>query len=60
MMTFEKELTPDQISGMEELGRLKQKLPADKWVLFRALMLAYLGGVEAGISLEGTQEKTAV
>ena len=60
MMTLGKELTPDQISGVEELGQLKQKLSPEKWVLFRTLMLTYLSGIEAGISLEmDTQAQAA-
>lgn len=52
MKAHEKDLTPDQISGWEELGQIKQKLPPERWVLFRTLMLTYLNGIEAGISLE--------
>lgn len=52
MRILEKELTPDQISDVEKLGQLKQKLSPEKWVLFRTLMLTYLSGIEAGISLE--------
>jgi len=52
MAKQEKELMPNQISGMEELGQLKQKLPPEKWVIFRTLMFAYMSGIEAGISLE--------
>jgi len=35
MAKQEKELTPDQISDVEKLGQLKQKLPPEKWVIFR-------------------------
>lgn len=52
MMALGKELTPDQINDVEKLGRLKQKLSPEKWILFRTLMLTYLSGIEAGLSLE--------
>lgn len=52
MRAFEKGLTPDQISDVEKLGHIKQKLSPDKWILFRTLMLTYLSGIEAGLSLE--------
>ncbi len=60
MRTLEKELTPDQISDLENLGQIKQKLSPERWILFRTLMLTYLNGIEAGISLEmEAQEQTA-
>lgn len=52
MKPLEKGLTPDQINDVEELGQIKQKLSPDKWILFRTLMLTYLNGIEAGISLD--------
>lgn len=52
MRTLEKELTPDQIDGWEQLGQIKQKLSPERWILFRTLMFTYLSGIEAGISLE--------
>lgn len=52
MKVLETGLTPDQISDVEALGQIKQKLSTDKWILFRTLMLTYLSGIEAGISLE--------
>lgn len=52
MVKQEELYTPDQIGGMEELGQIKQKLTPERWILFRTLMLTYLSGVEAGISLE--------
>lgn len=61
MMVLEKELTPEQIRDVEKLGQIKQKLPHNKWILFKTLMLTYLSGVEAGISLEEeTQELEGV
>lgn len=52
MRTLEKELTQDQINDVEKLGQIKRKLPPERWILFRTLMLTYLSGIEAGISLE--------
>lgn len=52
MMKLKKALTPDQISDVEELGRIKQELPAEKWILFRTLLLTYISGIEVGLSLE--------
>ncbi len=60
MMALEKELTPDQISGMEELGQLKQKLPPEKWVIFRTLVFVYLSGIEPGISLEADAQAQTI
>ncbi len=51
MMTLEKELTQDQLNDVEKLGQLKQNLPHEKWVLFRTLMLTYINGFEAGLSM---------
>lgn len=52
MMVLEKELTPEQIHDVESLGRLKQKLSPERWLLFRMLMLTYINGFEAGMALE--------
>lgn len=51
-MKLKKALTPDQISDVEELGRIKQELPTEKWILFRTLLLTYMSGIEVGLSLE--------
>ena len=60
MKVLEKELTSDQISDVEVLGQIKQKLSTDKWILFRTLMLTYLSGIEAGISLETESQANEV
>lgn len=52
MRILEKNLTPDQISDLEKIGQIKQKLTPERWILFRTLMLTYLSGIETGISLE--------
>lgn len=57
MMAIEKGLTPDQISGVEDLGELKQRFSSERWILFRTLMLTYLNGIEAGISLGQDAQK---
>lgn len=60
MKALRKGLTPDQISDVEKLGQLKQKLSPEKWILFRTLMFTYLSGIEAGLSLEmDAQAETA-
>lgn len=50
MSTLEKELTLDQISDVEKLGQLKQRLSPERWVLFRTMMLTYINGFEAGMA----------
>lgn len=57
MMILEKGFTPDQINGMEDLGELKQRFSSERWILFRTLMLTYLNGIEAGISLGKDAQK---
>lgn len=58
-MALEKELTRDQIADVEKLGQLKQKLPPEKWALFRTLMLTYINGFETGLSAgQGAQAQT--
>lgn len=55
----EKELTQNDIRDVENLGRLKQKLSPEKWILFRTLMLTYINGFEAGLaSVQDTQAQT--
>lgn len=52
MMALEKELTQDQILGVERLSWIKQGLPAEKWKILRLMMLAYASGMEAGMVME--------